>query len=201
MTTKRRKAAASDVPASREAAEALLRRFAELDAELEDIGREAEAEILRIRQEADAGCAQVKAEMKAIFNRLKPWWAVEHEEIAGKRRSAVLAGCEIGHRTGNPALVVPHGEADLIESLQLLGFDGWAVRVKRELDKPALIKALRGQDEGLTADDVAALAGLGLSVRQTETFFIARVQPQAPASECVAPGADAPVAGLEGGAA
>jgi phage host-nuclease inhibitor protein Gam len=204
MTTKRRKAEAAKVPADRQEAEQLLRQFAALDEAAEANDRWLHETCTRAKDAHRIEADRLKAEMKEIFNRLKPWWAVVGPEIAGKRRSAELGGCEIGHRLGQPELVLPkdRDEAELIGHLDLLGFEEWAIRVKREINKAAILAALRAPiaDER-DAADAQALTGLGFAWRQVESFFIARCKPQAPAVEEIPADAPAPVAGLEGGAA
>lgn len=200
MSTRRRKAEKQAAAQSTEEAVALLTRFAELDRALEYGNALAEDGIAKIRAIRDARHAPVKAEMKDIFNRLKPWWAVSHEALTdGRRKSVELGGCQIGHRTTTPRLDTGKAltEAELIEELEFLGFEAWSIRVKKELDKPALIAALRRAEEvrpdggpTLEAADAIALRGLGLSVQQREEFFIARIPTQEPETETVPGPAD-----------
>jgi phage host-nuclease inhibitor protein Gam len=201
--TKRRKADAIQAPATREEAEALLRQFAAMDAEADRNDRWLAQRIDEAKAVHSEMAAQLKASMRDIFNRLKPWWAVMGPEIAPGRRSVVLEGCVIGHRTGTPELVVPRDREphELIEELEFLGFAEWALRVKRELDKQALIKALRAPACEADAADAAALRGLGFQVRQTESFFIERVKDVPEPTETLPTPPPAPVAGLEGDAA
>jgi phage host-nuclease inhibitor protein Gam len=196
MTTKRRKAAASTAPATLDEALLLLARYAQLDAQVEELQLQAEQTIAIARATCDRLQAPLKAELKELFNRLKPWWAVAKDELTGgKRKSIELAGCQIGHRTSTPRLSLKGAEHEVIEDLEFLGF-GWALRVKEELDKPAIIAALAklGEDSP-DGHDARVLAGMGFTVSQTETFFIARVRPQEPPVETVS---DAPLAPVEG---
>ena len=195
MTTKRRKADKLPAAKTTEEAIALLARFAEVDGEIERENALTELTIANLRAARDTLQAPLKAELKALFNQLKPWWAVAHEQLTeGKRKSVELGGCQIGHRTSTPALKLEGlTEAEAIEHLEALGFEAWAIRTKKELDKPALIAALRklgatGEDGELNADGVDAqvLDGLGLKVSQKEEFFIARIPPVEPAVEQVA---------------
>ncbi len=177
MVKKRMKAAALDVPQTMEAAIAKLARFAELETGLDEIKLAADAAKAQIDAHRDQLAAPVVAELKTLLHELKPFWEARREEITGgRRKSVVLGGCEIGTRTGNPTLTYPKArEQELIEELDLLGFREWALREVLELDKPALIKALRHEgDNPLDQADSAALEGLGFAVKQAETFFIAR---------------------------
>ncbi|MFN7174198.1 MAG: host-nuclease inhibitor Gam family protein [Thermaurantiacus tibetensis] len=195
----RRKADADPAARSLEEARALLADFGALDAELVALEEAHAAQLARLKAAHEEAAGALKARLRTIFLRLKPWWAVAGAEVASGRKSAEIAGCRIGERTTPPKLHVPHGETDLIQSLELLGF-AWALRVKKELDKPALIKALaRSGEDGPDGEDARVLAGLGLEVRQREEFFIERIVPAAQV-ETVA-GEPAPIAGLNGGAA
>ena len=170
---------AQEVPQSVEAAIALLEKYAGLDADLAEVNLAADRAKAEIDAHRDQMASPVVAEMKALVKALKPFWeARRHEITGGRRKSVVLGGCEIGTRTGNPTLAYPKDREDeLIEAIDALGFREWALREVLELDKPALLKALRPEtDDALDLADAAALSGLGFDVRQTETFFVARAQ-------------------------
>lgn len=195
MTTKRRKADKLPAAQSTEEAIELLTHYAHADWNVEQLKADCERRIAEIRAEYDGLAQPAKERIKRIFNQLKPWWAVAHQELTeGKRKSIELGGCQIGHRTSTPALKLAGlTEAEAIEHLEILGFDGWAIRTKKELDKPALIAALRKlvagkQPEEMNADeqDAFVLDSLGLKVSQKEEFFIARIPPVEPAVETVA---------------
>lgn len=202
MSTRRRKADKLPAAQSTEEAIALLARFAEVDVGIERINADAERLIADLRAGRDLQLEPLKAELKALFNQLKPWWAVAGEQLTeGKRKSVELGGCQIGHRTSTPKLTLEGlTEAEAIENLEILGFEAWAIRTKKELDKPALIAALRkmpaksldemddAELDALNADqqDAALLDSLGLKVSQKEEFFIARIPPLEPAVETVA---------------
>jgi phage host-nuclease inhibitor protein Gam len=178
---KRHSAPALDVPQTIPAGVAMLARYAELGAGLDEITRSADRSKAAIDAHRDELASPVIAEMKAIQKAMKPFWEARKGEITGgKRKSVVLGGCEIGTRLGNPTLDYPKGtdEELICQLIDPLGFD-WAVREKLELDKLAILGALRlGEDElgnELDKADAKALAGLGFAVKQTETFFIDRV--------------------------
>lgn len=191
--TKRRKAAALPAATSMEEAVKLLGRFAVLDAEVEARKARVDAAIASLRSQAAELDAPAEAEMKAIFLALKPWWAVSADEVTGgKRKSAELAGCLIGHRMTNPKLVYPTPEAVAIEKLHALGYQD-LLRVKTELDKQAIIRALLAdanagdaehQYEVVTGQAQLLLAGFDVS--QKEEFFIDRLPPKASAVEVIA---------------
>lgn len=177
MVKKRMKAAAIDVPQTMEDAISRLARFAELEANLEQLSIATAAEKAEIDAARDSLAAPIIAELKAITSQMKPFWEARRQEITGgKRKSVILGGCEIGTRLGNPTLGYPKGqEEELVEELDALGFREWALREVLELDKTAIVKALRPEtDNPLDLADAKVLEGLGFAVRQTETFFITR---------------------------
>jgi phage host-nuclease inhibitor protein Gam len=188
MAAKRRRA--EKLPACQTINEAttLLARFAVLDTELAARRARVDAAIAQLRAEAAVLDAPAEAEIKQIFLQLKPWWAVAGEEITGgKRKSAELAGCLIGHRIGNPTLVFPKPEELAVEAIEGLNIDG-LVRVKKELDKQALIKALTAPEDRLDANDrqiITELRQVGFDVKQTESFFIDRIPPKDEAVETI----------------
>ena len=163
------------VPSTVEAAIPLLKRYAEIGREVKLAKIAADEAKGKIDAARDALLAPFALEAKRLMAALKPFWLVLGSTISlPKRKSAELGGCVLGMRTGNKALGYPKGtEEQLIEDLKLLGFD-WAVRVKPELDKEAILKALQPADpeNKLDAADAAALAGLGFAVVQAETFFV-----------------------------
>lgn len=187
--TPRRKAEKLPAAQSRDEAIALLARYSALDAEITATTERVEAAIASLRAQADAINAPKVEQQKAIFLAIKPWWAVAGDDITeGKRKTWELGGCLIGHRTSNPALGYPRPEHYAVALLQGRGFQG-LLRVKTELDKPAIVTALRMLmtsevvDEGDTLD---WLTVQGFSIVQKEEFFIDRLPPRAPATEIVA---------------
>ena len=188
MVAKRRKAEKLPACQTLDEAKALLGRFAVLDAGIAARKARVEQAIATLRAEAAVLDAPAEAEIKQLFLQLKPWWAVAGDEITeGKRKSAEIAGCLIGHRIGNPSLVFPKPEEQAVTLIENLNIEG-LVRVKKELDKEALLKALRAPDEKLDENDRQILADLraaGFDVKQTESFFIDRVPPKEPAVEVI----------------
>jgi len=180
MVAKRRRAEKLPACQTMEEAVQMLGRFAVLDTEVAARKARVDAAIAQLRAEAETLNAPAEAEIKNIFLAMKPWWAVVSEEITeGKRKSAELAGCLIGHRIGNPTLVFPKPEEYAIAVLEKEGFFA-CVRVVKELDKAALLARLKPDDE-----DAPDLRLLGFGVKQTETFFIAQLPPKEPDSETI----------------
>ncbi|WP_439532067.1 host-nuclease inhibitor Gam family protein [Polymorphobacter sp.] len=194
MAAKRRRAEKLPACQSIEEAVQLLGRFAQLDAQLAERKARVETAIASLRAQQAELDAPAEAEIKGLFLQLKPWWAVAGETITeGKRKSAELAGCLIGHRIGNPTLVFPKPEDDAIAKIEALNIEG-LVRISKALDKEALIKALRATEDKLNDDDktiIAELRDAGFDVTQKETFFIDRIPPkESPVETIVDPQAE-----------
>ena len=69
----------------------------------------------------------------------------------------------VGYRTGNPTVKCDCKEADMVEKLLAAGKKEY-LSTQTKLDKPAILAA-----EG---DEAAALRALGISIKQTEGFYI-----------------------------
>lgn len=175
----RHKAPAQTAPQTLEDATCLLDRYALLAAGLEQLKADANAAVAAIRAEADNRATAFAIEMKAIFNQLKPWWAVAGTELTdGKRKSIELGGCLIGQRMSTPRLSFDGDDREAIGRLETAGWDD-LIRTKVELDKPAILKLL-------ASDQADFITALGFSAKQREEFFIDRIVPKAPATVEVA---------------
>jgi hypothetical protein len=184
--TARRKA--ERLPAASSTGEAiqLLTRYAELDAQLDARKARVDAAIASLKAQADELDAPAIAEQKQIFLKLKPWWAVSGADIAGERKTWELGGCLIGHRTSNPALGHPTPERVAVALLKSQGWWG-LLRIKTELDKPAIVTAIRMLEHAPPEDNEALdwLKAQGFSIVQKEEFFIDRLPPKGEATEVV----------------
>ncbi len=174
MTLHRRKSEAKPAPATRDQAEPLIARYAALLAEAEEIQAAADHAIEQVIAKSDAKLLPIETEMNDLFGALRAWWAVAGlDATEGKRKSLVLAGCQIGERTTTPALALPEDqpeEAIIADLLARPELDGDYLVTRYALCRPALIKALRA---GEIHPDYRALAGhVGLGVSQREEFFI-----------------------------
>ncbi len=191
---KRMKTPAAPAITSLEELTARVGRFAMLSAEIERLDAEAGEAIAQIKSDLAQRLQPLAVEMKAILTAAKPWWAANGEQLTdGKKKSVELAGCLIGKRLSKPALAHPKPEDVAIE---LIKGHGWPalLRVKEELDKPAIMKALAyqpGLADDLTENEAAldicdTLQALGFYVSQKEEFFIARLADPAKPTEEVA---------------
>lgn len=188
--TPRRKAEKLPAASSLPQAIDLLTRYAALDGQIAARKARVDAAIAQMRAEADALDAPVIAEQKEIFLALKPWWAVAGDSVTGgERKTWELGGCLIGHRMNNPSLGFPKPEHFAVALLQGAGLNG-LLRVKTELDKPAIVTALRMLAAAPATPELDELNSWltvqGFSIVQKEEFFIDRLPPREPATEVIA---------------
>jgi phage host-nuclease inhibitor protein Gam len=186
MAAKRTKSTAVAAVQSREEAIEKLRRFADLTGQIEARAERVKAAIAQMKAEADKLDAPLVAEMLAIHAAIQPWWAVAGATVTtGDRKTAELGGCVLGHRIGNPTLKYPTPEPVAIRLLLEQGWKG-LLRIKTELDKPAIVAALRWLDAPVRAGEANDenidveyarrwFAATGFRVAQKEEFFIDRL--------------------------
>ncbi|MBX9881228.1 MAG: host-nuclease inhibitor Gam family protein [Sphingomonas sp.] len=165
--TARRKAPALAAPATLEEAKAMLARYQHLAARADGVKAAVEEAIANARKVEAEQLAPLESELRQIFAALKTWWAVAGAEIAGKRRSAELAGVEIGVRRSPPALKMPKGLTmkALIQAMLGKGLIGW-LRIKYELDRPGIVATITGNNDH-------DLAKMGFAAEAKDEFFIA----------------------------
>lgn len=181
----RRKSAPQNAPSTLPEAIAIIERYLGLIAQIEELKASADESILKIQTLRDQMSAPLKAQTDDLFLQLRAWWGVAGPEITGgKTKSTELAGALIGERTTTPSLKLPKGmkAEDAVAFIKSLvddfpGLDG-LVRVKTELEKPAIIKLLRSSTAVGPAVD--RIKEEGFSVAQREEFFIDRAAPKDP---------------------
>lgn len=94
----------------------------------------------------------------------------DEDLFAGGKKSIDLTGCTIGFKLGKPSIVLKDGwtEADVVGELQSARMHSYVTKKEEvKLDKSALMKAYNA--DKLTDKD---LKGLGLQLKQEESFFI-----------------------------
>lgn len=182
MGTPRRKSDTMNTPQTTTEAAAMAATYLDHLSDMEQLKLDADKAIDEIRAARDEAMKPIEQRAKELFANLRAWFTVEKAELTeGKRKSIELAGAEIGERMTPPRLVHPALKAeDVIERLLDAGYDEM-VRTKHSLDKPALIKMLRG-------DHAVFFQALGIDVAQREEFFIDRVEPEASDPEKVETG-------------
>lgn len=133
----------------------------------------AEDAIGRVKKQRDDTIATLHVTGQALFDGLKAWWeAGGNKAVAGRNRSGELAGATIGIRKTPPALklarkVTAAAIVEWIGSLRLFGKDKYLRQPKTQLDKSALIKAIRDNEP-----IAAGLEAKGVSIEQVDEFFI-----------------------------
>lgn len=193
---RRMKTPAAPAITSLEELTARVGRWATVQAQIETLQAQAGEEITAIKTRLGEALAPLEAELKAILLAAKPWWQANSEQLTdGKKKSALLAGCQIGIRLSPPALAFPKPAE---HAVNLIEGQGWKamLRVTTELDKVAILKALAfvppeaasgaeidGIVEALDLRD--GLRRFGFDIAQKEEFFIARAAEPAPPTETV----------------
>lgn len=183
----RRKSTVQNAPATIEEATALLSEYATTSAAIEEARAEADSAIAAIEGARDQLCKPHEERLKDVFLRLRAWWAVAGDHVTdGKRRSAEIAGCQIGIRTSTPALKSPTGISSEDLVAQLIEWDQGDefLTTTVKLNKPAIIGTLRGAD-GYAKTELADT--YGFTVSQKDEFFIDRVKREQPADPEIVP--------------
>lgn len=165
----RKKQAALPVPSSRAEAVALATEYVSADRRMLELKVGYELRIDALKAERDRVLATIAAEQQGRFASLKAWWEAGGKALAGRGRSADVAGALMGIRKTPPAVKFARG----INAKMIVDWLGKVVggsaylRTKVELDKPAVIKALQ-QGEAMAGP----LAEQGITVAQADEFFI-----------------------------
>lgn len=168
----RRKQAALPVPATDEGAIALIGVYSDVERSIREAAERADEKIAAAKAEFDTFVAGVAPEQKDRFAAIKSWWeAGGATRMAGKKRSADVAGAKIGTRLSTMSVRMPKGvkvEA-IVEWLRGLRWTGASrfIRTKYELNKDALIDAWDGE-----ADTRKVFEEKGVRVTQADQFFI-----------------------------
>lgn len=165
----RKKLPALEVPATIGEAREVMERYVGDDRDALKVKLHYEAAIDRLKAERDLLLIGIDAVQKQRFAALKAWWEAGGKDLAGKKRSAELAGAKIGVRLTTPKVKFARGiraEAVIHWLGRVVGGPAF-LRTKIELDKEAVIKAMRAK-----APMAGPLADRGVTVIQTDEFFI-----------------------------
>ena len=144
----------------------LLARFAKLSATAHSHEADLAVAIAPLKTATDKKLAPIVVELAELKTRLEAWWGKHGATFTqGKKKSHELAGCVIGTRA-NPKKLLFAGGDELAAIAALIGA-GFTKLVKRlhQLDKKAVTAKVEDDSEG-------AVAKLGFSVKQDETFFV-----------------------------
>ncbi|PXW78984.1 phage host-nuclease inhibitor protein Gam [Blastomonas natatoria] len=184
---KRRKAAAVEAPQTRGEAIALAQLYVEAERTASWSQQLLDDQIAKAKADHARRMENIEPHLQHAFTGLRAWWAANSAELTkGKRRSIELGPVTLGERTGMPKLKLPKGmnaEAALawLKGLRWKGARGF-IRTKEELDKEAVIKALRAPaDAPQYAQAARKLFSDGeFKVVQAEEFFIRTGEPESP---------------------
>ncbi|MEO1488755.1 MAG: host-nuclease inhibitor Gam family protein [Pseudomonadota bacterium] len=167
----RRKSETFDLPADAAEAEQMIGEYVDIERDrlLEELA--ADEAIAGIKQGLAERRRELSAQAKPLFEGLKAWFeAGGKDEIARGRRSAELGAAVIGIRKTPPSLKTER-KVTFADVFSWLSGLRWGrrkdfIRVKRELDKEAISKAMRDDPE------VAEVFAGRLKIEQTDEFFI-----------------------------
>lgn len=143
--------------------------------ELDRLTVQMELEIAAVRKKYEEPMAACKEVGDALFSDLNAYAAL-HPEAFGDRRSLDLLHGTLGFRTCPPrVLQVPGVKVDhTLAAIAAQGLAGELIRIKRELDKDAVLaRVAQARDRGpeAAARTAAELAAVGLRVEQGELFY------------------------------
>lgn len=175
----RRKAPRIDAPTTIEQATAMIAKYLDMSAMVEQTRAEADAAIRAIEEARDLAIAPTELAIRDMFAQLRTWWAVARDDMTlGNRRSIDLAGATIGERITPPALKLPKGwrvedAVNFLDSLKTMWpIAGDFLRVRTDIEKPALIKLLSNSTSPSPMRD--RILEEGFTTQQRDEFFIAR---------------------------
>lgn len=170
----RRKAPLVDAIASIEEARTVAGHYAAIDADIAAIEAERKIRLAEINADCDQRIAGRSDHLAVHFRRLKAWWEAGGSDIAGKNKSAELGGVNIGTRTPPHSLTWAKGKkiGDLVADLKRRRWGAVKkfLRVKTELNKDALIDALKADER-----EAQVLVKMGFGLSQKDEFFIAPI--------------------------
>ncbi|MEQ1499424.1 MAG: host-nuclease inhibitor Gam family protein [Novosphingobium sp.] len=164
----RKKQAALPVPTSPDSARELTAEYVEAERQIARARLTAEQAIDAVKAERDALIAIYAEPNAQRFAALKAWWEAGGKAVAGKCRSAELAGAVLGIRLTPQAVKLGKGvkvNAVIAWLLQRAAIN--FLRIKTELDKPAIIKACNA-----SLADRMLFESQGVTIVQTDEFFI-----------------------------
>lgn len=179
----RRKSAAVEPPATTEAAMELLKAYCEQEHLSAMVKARFDRKIAALLAERDALLVEASTMQARRFAKLKAWWEVAGHKLVGKNRSLQVGGIELGLRLTNPKLGYL-GKFKEVVALTWLRSQRWDrvgdfVRTTVELDKKAILKALRDPKDG----EAQQVLTKTFEVLQKDEFFITVAAPPAPAEE------------------
>jgi phage host-nuclease inhibitor protein Gam len=149
--------------ASRDDLETALGKYAAAVIEGDALQAEIDEKVNALRAGYEERAAEIGARTERLYADIQNYIALNPSEIPAGRKSLELLHGIVGYRLGNPAVKCDCKEADMVEKLLAAGKKEY-LSTSTKLDKPAILAA-----EG---DEAAALRALGISIKQTEGFYI-----------------------------
>lgn len=146
-------------------AENLIGDYADADAKQRKIESQMDIEITKIREKNAEKLAELSGIKKESLEKLQHY-AMSNPELFSKKKSFDLTHGTIGFRTGTPTITKSKGLTWEAVTLLLKKFLPDYVRTKEEANKERL---LADRDKPEIAEK---MADCGVSVEQTETFYI-----------------------------
>lgn len=167
----RKKQAALPVPSTTDAAIELMAEYVDSERQIARARLVGEQAIDAVKAERDALIAIYAGPNAQRFAALKAWWEAGGNELAGKRRSAELAGATLGIRKSTPKVKFAKG-VTVKSVIAWLKVVPWSrapelLRTKVELDKQVIIKCVKDSQ-----GEEYLLAEQGITVVQADEFFI-----------------------------
>lgn len=184
---KRRKASAVEAPQTKAEAIALADRYVALEQAAARAQAQLDKEVAAAKASHALTMEAIEPQLQDAFAGLRAWWAANSAELTkGKRRSIELGPVTLGERTGMPKLKLPkgmkvEGAIAWLKGLRWVGARSF-IRKKEELDKEAVIKALRAPADAPAGSKDArkVFNDCGFEVIQAEEFFIRTGEPESP---------------------
>lgn len=132
-------------PRTKDHAQRLLQRYAEIDGAIAARDARRDRAIARINAIADLASEAMIEERYKILEALGKWWESDgHQLLDGKRKSLELGGCVIGSKAGKDTLGAPDDEKLAAEKLSRLAWAQELIVRSVKLDKVAILKSVGG---------------------------------------------------------
>ena len=157
-------------PATRSEAEALLGQFRVIKLQESKITADREAAIAEIDQRVGPVLEKIKTQLTDLAKELQRW-AVANAEAFGDAKSLDMQHGSIGWRTNPPKVNLPKSEDAILLDLVEKHLGTQFLRCTWEVDKESLIN----DRDNL---DAKSLQKTGITITQTETFFVKPTLPE-----------------------
>lgn len=165
MKTKIKLTNNSQIPTTRDDAEALMNELANIANNQRLLQSRRDAEVLAINTKYEAGLSQCAEELKARTELLHAWAETNTDQFPKGLKSIKFTSGTLGFRTGTPKLSLLSRAFTWEKVLDLARKSGW-VRTKVEVAKDTILA-----EHSAGTLDAEALRRLGLKVVRDESFY------------------------------